>query len=140
MDEAIRAVGPEPAAVRAQTSKATSAAFKSLGWLEGRWLGSGGQYPAFYEEYVMLNDSTIEQREIADSTFKHVNHRGYIILRRGEIAKLNEDERQEAKISILADTVVFTQPSGQKYRWIKVKDGEWRAELGSVTYLMRRLK
>ena len=79
-------------------------------------------------------------REIADSTFKQVNHRGYIILRRGEIAKLNEDERQEAKISIVADTVVFTQSSGQKYRWIKVKDGEWRAELGSVTYVMRRLK
>jgi hypothetical protein len=127
------------AAAQAQTSRALSAAFASIRWLEGRWVGSGGQFKAFYEEYVMLNDSTIEQREVSDSTFTKVKPQGYIILRRGEIAKLNEDERQEAKISVVADTMTFTQPSGQKYRWIKTKEG-WKAELGSVTYLMRKIK
>lgn len=128
-----------PATAQAQTTKAQTAAFASIRWLEGRWVGSGGQYKAFYEEYVRLNDSTIEQRIIADPTFAKVEEHGYIILRRGTIAKLNADEKQEAKISIVADTMTFTQPSGQKYRWVKTTDG-WRAELGSVTYLMRRVK
>lgn len=134
---AVLAILGMPSVAVAQGSP--KSAFASLRWLEGRWLGSGGQYPAFYEEYRALNDSTIEQREIADSTFTKVNGRGLIALRGGRIVKLDEGNKETATISVVADTMTFARPSGRSYRWVRTGDGAWRAELGSVTYQMKRI-
>ena len=87
----------------------------------------------------MINDSTIEQREIADLTFTKVNGLGYIALRGGGIVKLNADQRQTAAIQVVGDTVAFASPNGRSYRWIRTGADGWRAELGSVSYLMKRI-
>ena len=43
--------------------------FRSLRWLEGRWRGREAGHPFFYEDYRVVDDSTIATRSLSDSTF-----------------------------------------------------------------------
>src|SRR5688572_24293594 len=70
-----------PATVQPATVSAEQ--FASLSWLIGDWRGSGGQYPAFYESYRMLNDTTMEQRNYSDSTFRTATDSALIVLSGG---------------------------------------------------------
>ena len=40
---------------------------------------------------------------------------------------------------MVADTAHFSGSNGRAYRWVRTGADGWRAELGSVTYLMRRI-
>jgi hypothetical protein len=46
---------------------------------------------------------------------------------------------QTAAIQVVGDTVALASPNGRSYRWIRTGTGEWRAELGRATYLMKRI-
>lgn len=112
-----------------------------LRWLDGRWRGSGGAYPSFFEEYRIVNDSTIEQFEVADSTFARVTSNGLITVRNGRIVKLERGGGVSTYIRVVGDTATFTSASNPRnsYRWIRTGPDTWRAELGSVTYVLRRV-
>src|SRR5688500_10516683 len=47
----------------------TLADFQRLRWLDGRWRGFQPDGKTFYEQYRVLNDSTIAMVGFADSTF-----------------------------------------------------------------------
>lgn len=113
----------------------------ALRWLDGRWNGSGGAYPSFFEEYRVVNDSTIEQYEVADSTFARRTLNGHIAVRNGRLVKLNARGGVSSTITVTGDTATFLNPANGRvsYRWIRSGPNTWRAELGTVTYELRRL-
>ncbi len=137
-----------PGRPEAQVTSATTitrAQFAALRWLEGRWLGSGGNYPRFFEEYVFVNDTTIEQREFGmDSTFTSAPNAARIVLSQGRILSLRRGAQSASVARIATDTVWFeTGRSGSGYRWHRVDGNEWVATLGGgsapTVYRMRRV-
>lgn len=62
-------------------ARVTREQFRSMDWLIGRWIGSGGNYPVFYEEYRFQDDSTIIQRSFADSTFSAATDSSFLAWR-----------------------------------------------------------
>jgi hypothetical protein len=131
--------GPQAAPVRAE-------AFAGLDWLQGRWLGSGGGFDAFYEAYRFLNDSTIEQTTWPDETFETADGRSTIELRNGRVLKLRDGAVESVITRISGDTLRFDRTTGRGgFTWYRVSDDEWRAELdrpsGSpVVYVLRRIR
>lgn len=119
-------------------------AFASLRWLEGRWVGSGGGYAAFHESYVFLNDSTIEQREHADSTFGVPSRTSTIAWRDGVVRKERGGRVESILSRVSGDTARFVREGsgGGGFTWIRVSADEWRAEIegarGGVTYVLKR--
>jgi len=129
-----------------QDAPITKAAFASLRWLEGRWVGSGGGYAAFHEEYVFLNDSTIEQREHADSTFGVPRRTSTIEWRAGRVLKRRDGRAETQVVRIAGDTARFEPVVAGRggFTWHRVADGHWRALLDRagatpVVYDLRRV-
>jgi hypothetical protein len=134
------AAAVQPAAVSAEQ-------FASLSWLIGDWRGSGGQYPAFYESYRMLNDSTIEMRTYSDSTFTKATETSELGLRSGSIQSLRDGTVRSVVTRISGDSVFFGRPNGAggKFVWVKGPEGQWTAVLDGASgapptvYEMRRI-
>ncbi|MBX3175243.1 MAG: hypothetical protein KF709_12575 [Gemmatimonadaceae bacterium] len=129
---ASQAAGTQPPTLRGPMAQ--------IAWLAGRWVGSGGSYSAFYEEYRVLNDTTLEQREVDDAAFTQQRSNGVFTVRDGQIVKLNARGEVTTRITVVADTVSFasTTPGRGSYRWIRTGPTTWRAELARVTYELRR--
>lgn len=125
----------------------TAADFAGIAWLEGRWLGSGGGYDAFYEAYRMVNDSTMEQTTYPDEGFGEPDGRSLLEFRNGQVHK-SRDGRVESMITGLAgDTIRFDRPEPGRggFSWIRVSDDEWQAILDRgnrdpVVYTLRRIR
>lgn len=72
----IGASGRAPAATTqgGEPATLTRADFERFKWIAGRWHGIGfgplAAVGAFYEEYVVVDDSTIHMRTMTDSTFR----------------------------------------------------------------------
>lgn len=144
---ALCVAGATATPASAQTSPApsiTRAQFTSLRWLEGRWLGSGGAYAAFYEEYRFLNDSTIEQREFPDSTFASPSGVSTIEWRNGAVQKLRRGTAQSRLSRVAGDTARFDAMIAGRggFTWIRLSATSWRAILDGASaptvYNMRR--
>jgi len=71
---------PQPSPV-----KVTREQFRQLEWIAGTWRGSGGAYPAFFEEYRILNDTTIKMRSFSDSTLRVATDSSTIEWRNGSV-------------------------------------------------------
>ena len=57
----VACASSEPAEEAAPTTAAVSLdEFRQLQWIAGTWRGSGGAYPAFYEEYRFIGKSADE--------------------------------------------------------------------------------
>jgi hypothetical protein len=120
--------------------------FSSLRWLAGRWVGSGGGFAAFYEEYRLLNDSTIEQRTFPDSTFGTPDGTSTIEWRAGAAQKLRRGRADTQIARIVGDTSRFepARTGVGGFTWIRISDREWRAVLDGPSgrpptiYQMRR--
>ena len=122
--------------------------FKQLQWIAGTWLGSGGSYPAFYEEYRLVDDSTIQMRAFSDSTFGTTTDSSWIELRNGTVGKRGGG-RSYIVIALTPDSVRFAQPGVVTggHTFTRMSADEWRATLhpsspgGQATvYTMRRLQ
>lgn len=122
--------------------------FQQIQWIVGRWLGRGGAYPAFYEEYRAVDDSTIQMRAFPDSTFSAATDSSLIELRNGEVRKRGEN-RAYVVIALAADSVRFAQPGMLQggHTFTRVSADEWTATLhpsspdGQATvYTMRRIQ
>jgi hypothetical protein len=134
---------PAPAAVTASLDQ-----FRQLQWIEGRWLGSGGAYPAFYEEYRVVDDSTIQMRAFSDSTFSTATDSSLIELRTGGI-RSRSGNSESIVVGLSADSVRFARRGSASggYTFTRVSADEWRATLhpqsagGQTTiYVMRRMR
>ncbi len=107
----------------------TLAQFKSLSWLAGSWRGSGGAYPSFFEDYRMLNDSTLRMRTLRDSTFSVATDSGDYVFRGGRITK-----GSSAVTRISGDTVRFDRvpaAPGRGYTFVRTSPTTWTAILDS---------
>jgi len=128
--------------------RATLAQFRELHWLTGRWRGSGGAYPAFFEEYRAVNDSTILMRGFADSTFRTATDSSLIQLREG-VVSTQSARAPSVAIELSADRVRFARAGSDRggYTWRRVSADQWTATLHAVTpdgaetvYVMRRVR
>lgn len=121
--------------------------FRQLRWIAGTWLGSGGAYPAFYEEYRIVDDSTIQMRAFSDSTLTTTTDSSWIELRNGTVGKRGGG-RSYVVVALTADSVRFAPPgvSMGGHTFTRTSADEWMATLhpsspgGQATvYTMRRL-
>lgn len=114
-----------PAAVSAEQ-------FASLTWLIGDWRGAGGQYPAFFESYRMLNDSTIQMKAWADSTFTVATDSSEIALRAGIVQSSGGGKVQNVLVRMSGDSLDFAKVTGQggDFVWAKETADRWVAVLG----------
>ena len=135
-------------AAQRQAAPATPAQFRELHWLAGRWRGSGGAYPAFYEEYRVINDSTLLMRSFADSTFRAATDSSWIELRKGSVAT-RSDRAASVAIELSTGRVRFAREGSARggYTWSRVSPDEWTATLHAATpggaetvYVMRRVR
>ena len=133
--------GPVPVAV-------TLDEFRQLQWLAGTWLGSGGAYPAFYEEYRVVDDSTIQMRAFADSTLTTTTDSAWIELRSGTLGKRGSG-RSYVVVAVSPDSIRFAPPGDSMggHSFTRRSADEWTATLhpsspgGQATiYTMRRLQ
>jgi hypothetical protein len=122
--------------------------FRQLQWIAGSWRGSGGAYPAFFEEYRVVDDSTIQMRAFSDSTFSVVSDSSWIELRSGQVRSRGGD-RQNVAIALSSDSVRFARPgiAHGGHTFTRSSADEWTATLhpGSpegqpTVYVMRRVQ
>ena len=107
--------------------------FKKLQWLAGDWVGSGGEYEAFYERYTFVNDSTIEQQSFSDAGMKTVTDRSTIALRKGRITSGGGTSRYDA-VALDATGVSFvsSKPGGNSFVFKRASKGKWLATIRSA--------
>lgn len=122
--------------------------FRQLRWIEGTWRGSGGNYPSFFEQYEILNDSTIRMRAFSDSTLRVVTDSSTIDWRNGKIASRRESRSYDA-IEFTPTSIRFIRPglTTGGHTWTWVGPNEWTAALYSsrqppvvTIYTMRRFR
>ena len=100
--------------------------FRQLDWIVGSWQGSGGAYPAFFEEYRIVDDSTIQMRALSDSTFSVATDSSWIEFRNGQIGK----RRADREYVVIAGRTGGRMWTGQCNRaWFPIEDYE-RAAAG----------
>jgi hypothetical protein len=123
-------------------------ALASLRCLDGRWRGSGGGYAAFFEEYRFVDDSTLEQRTFADSTFTVTSDSSVIEARGGQVTKRRGNALQHVLVRVTGDTLRFERPAGSHtgFTWVRQSADAWRAYLDGragaapTVYVLRRLR
>ena len=131
-----------------QGRQTTLAEFKQLQWIAGTWRGSGGNYPSFFEEYRVVDDSTIAMRSFKDSTLSAVGDSSRIELRGGLV--YNRGEGPGSVATELTSTRVRFVPQGRAgggFSFERLSPDEWKATLhpaaagGKETiYQMRRIR
>jgi hypothetical protein len=153
-------VGVASACERAKTESSTTTAapagpppqlvsvaqFGELSWLHGKWRGSGGDYPSFFEEYAPLNDSTIQMRSFKDSTLRVVTDSSTIELRGNVVKSRGATSVHDATVT--ASSIRFVRPGTNRgHTFAKVSADEWTAMLDPATadgkptvYVMKRIK
>ena len=108
--------------------------FRKLAWIAGDWVGSGGDYPAFYERYTFVNDSTIEQQSFSDETMQTVTDRATIALRNGRITNTSGTSRYEAvALDATGISFVSAKPGGNSFVFKRASKGRWLATLRSTS-------
>ena len=121
--------------------------FKQLEWIAGTWRGSGGAYPAFFEQYRFINDTTILMRSFADSTLRATTDSSVIAWRGGAI-RSGSDRSPSVVVEFSPTSVRFMQPGAAAggYTFTRVSADEWTATLHPTTsggqatvYVMRRI-
>ena len=108
--------------------------FRKLHWIAGDWIGTGGDYPAFYERYTFVNDSTIEQQSFSDATMRTVTDRATITLRKGRVVHASGSSRYDA-VALDATGISFmpAKTGGNSFVFKRASKGRWLATLRAST-------
>lgn len=133
--------GPHPVPV-------SEAEFRSLAWLEGRWVGSGGGFDAFYEAYRFTDAGTLEQIVYEDEGFTAVQSRSTMELGADGIRKVRNGVVESVVTHVSPDSIRFERMSVGRpgFSWIRTSDDEWRAVLElpggrpPVEYVLRKVR
>jgi hypothetical protein len=135
-------------AQQATPVQATLEQFKRLRWLSGAWQGSGGAYPVFFEDYRVVDDSTIKMRSFKDAALSKVTDSSSIELRNGVVSDRHSG-RASVAIELTPSTVHFVPEGATRggFTFNRQSADLWTATLHSATegghetvYLMRRLR
>lgn len=134
--------------VNAQTTSppVTRTEFRQLSWLVGTWRGSGGAYAAFFEEYRLVNDSTIRMRAFKDSTLRVATDSSFIELRNGALKQRGSSAYRAPEFSPTSVHFVKEGATSGGFTFTKKTADLWTATLhpgspqGKATvYEMRRI-
>src|SRR5688572_9587455 len=108
----------------------TLADFQRLRWLDGRWRGFQPDGKTFYEQYRVLNDSTIAMVGFADSTFGKPTDSSRVQLRGGTVSN---DGRTARWVATRLDStgVDFAPHHGatNHFTWAREDSTKWNATL-----------
>lgn len=122
--------------------------FRKLRWLSGAWRGSGGAYPSFFEDYRVVDDSTIKQRSFTDLSLTKVSDSVSIEWRGGVVYDRGAGPASVA-VELTGNSVHFVPPGTGKggFTFSRQSADLWTATLhpstpgGQATiYLMRRIR
>lgn len=108
-------------------------AFEALRWIEGSWVGTGGEEP-FYESYTFVNDTTIRTRSYIDSTFSFAADSGFVTLS-DSVLTLTGGEGVWVASEIDSAHVHFEPRLNalNNFTWTRESPRTWRAVLRSST-------
>lgn len=120
--------------------------FSHLRWLEGTWRGEVPGAGYFYEQYRLLDDSTIAMRGFADSTFTNPNDSADIMLRGGRIID-RSTKAQYAATLVDSSRVDFApeKADNNHFSWLRESADRWTATLRAadgkaIVYPMVRMR
>ena len=140
-----------PCAISAQTATPASVTleqFKRLRWLAGAWQGSGGAYPVFFEDYRVIDDSTLKMRSFSDAALSKVRDSASIELRNGVLTHRHPG-RASVAVAVSGSTVHFVPEGGTGggFTFNRQSVDLWTSTLHAsapggheTVYLMRRLR
>lgn len=104
----------------------SAAQFRDLRWIVGRWRGVGaGPLAAvgvFYEEYEMVDDSTMRMRTAADSTFRTFTDSTRFELRGGTLRNVPARGTGSVVTRIAGDSIQWSRTL-----YLRVSNDRWRA-------------
>lgn len=116
----------EPSA-RGQAATVSRADFDRFKWIAGRWHGIGfgplAAVGAFYEEYVVVDDSTIQMRTMTDATFRVAEDSTRFEFRGGQLRA----------VPARGSTLFVTRVAGDSTHWsggvtyVRLTADRWRA-------------
>jgi hypothetical protein len=121
--------------------------FRQLQWITGAWRGSGGEYPAFFEQYELIDDSTLRMRSFADSTLASATDSSTIAWRDGIVESRSPRSTYVAR-AFTPTSLSFIKrgAAGGGFTFARVSADEWTATLhpaepgrDPVVYTMRRM-
>jgi hypothetical protein len=120
--------------------------FSHLRWLEGSWRGEVPNAGYFYEQYRLLDDSTLAMRGFADSTFTNPNDSADIMFRGGRIID-RSTKAQYAATRVDSSRVDFApeKADNNHFSWVRESADRWTATLRSangktIVYPMTRMR
>jgi hypothetical protein len=137
----------EPAGEPPAPATVTLDQFRQIHWIAGDWRGSGGAYPSFFEQYRIVDDSTIQMRALSDSTFTVATDSSWIELRHGTVRGRGNDQGYVV-IALAADSIRFVRPGASTggHTFTRASADEWTATLHAASaggqptvYVMRRI-
>jgi hypothetical protein len=120
----------EPGAQVAGPARVTTEQFRTIGWMTGRWRGTGPDGAPFYESYQLADDSTLKGHTWADSTFAKVADSSVITLRGGEV-RSGVAPNGYVVTSWAGDAIRFDPrgTSANGFTWAKLDTDHWLATL-----------
>ncbi len=121
---------PEEPPARAAT--VTPEQFRTIGWIEGTWRGTGGGVEPFYERYRFADDSTLVRHTFSDSTLVEVSDSTTIALRGGRVVDPAEDPHwQVTAFDSTSWRFASTGEAGRGFTWRRDAPDQWTAILTS---------
>ena len=120
---------PTASAPTADTVGATlsTADIRKLEWIQGAWKGTGDVPTPFYEQYDLVNDSTLRVLTFTDSTLTVANDSTFQTLRGGRFGNHDKSSRYVAK-KLDADHAEFIPVTARnRFIWRKKDQNSWEA-------------
>lgn len=111
----------------------TVADLAKLRWIEGRWMGSGGGVPTFFERYKFENDSTLLVETLADETGSKVTEESRFELKDGHFGH-SEAESGSVATAFDGNSITFSPlgKSRNSFRFQRETASSWKAILNWV--------
>jgi hypothetical protein len=104
--------------------------FRRLRWMDGRWRGFMADGKTFYEQYRIIDDSTIAMAAFADSTFSKETESSRVQLRGGTVSN---DSRTARWVATRLDStgIDFAPHHGASnhFTWAQESPTAWNATI-----------
>ena len=111
----------------------TVADLAKLRWIEGRWMGTGGGVPTFFERYKFEDDSTLLVETLADESGSKVTDVSRFELKDGHFGH-SEGESGSVATAFDGNSITFSPlgKSRNSFRFQHETTGKWKAILNWV--------
>ena len=138
----------EPAAAVQEPARPAAAVraedFAQFRWIEGTWRGTGAGVDPFFERYSLVDDSTLVQYTLSDSTLAAISDSTRIGLRGGRV--LDPTENPAWQVTAFDSTswrFEHLRDPGRAFTWRSETPTSWTAHLespqGARTYTLTRV-